>query len=106
MWCILTHFVNFCCIRYAIYIIKTEQSNIVEIDFWFPSFVLHSLSNQHGLEAAVDATALTAEFLNKSMRPVKVGGPNLQGDKVCKAFLELADAMAVMSDANGKMTCA
>lgn len=55
-----------------------------------------------GLEAAVEATA---EFLNKAVKPVLVGGPKLRVAKACDAFVELADAcgyaLAVMPSAKG-----
>ncbi|KAL5058120.1 hypothetical protein RYX36_029724 [Vicia faba] len=47
------------------------------------------LSNQIGLEAAVEAAA---EFLNKAVKPVLVGGPKLRVAKASDAFVELADA--------------
>ncbi|WRX23528.1 Thiamine pyrophosphate enzyme [Theobroma cacao] len=57
---------------------------------------------QMGLEAAVEATA---EFLNKAVKPVLVGGPKLRVAKACEAFVELADAsgyaLAVMPSAKG-----
>ncbi|KAJ0088340.1 hypothetical protein Patl1_31380 [Pistacia atlantica] len=60
------------------------------------------LSNQMGLEAAVDAAA---EFLNKTVKPVLVGGPKLRVAKACDAFVELSDAcgypLAVMPSAKG-----
>ncbi|KAG8377048.1 hypothetical protein BUALT_Bualt09G0127500 [Buddleja alternifolia] len=60
------------------------------------------LSNQMGLEAAVEATA---EFLNKAVKPVMVGGPKLRVAKACNAFVELADAsgyvLAAMPSAKG-----
>lgn len=62
----------------------------------------HRSSNKLGLEAAVDA-AVT--FLNKSVKPVMIGGPKLRVAKACSAFVELADAcgyaMAVMPSAKG-----
>lgn len=55
-----------------------------------------------GLEAAVEATA---EFLNKAVKPVLVGGPKLRVAKAGEAFVELADAcgypVAVMPSAKG-----
>lgn len=55
-----------------------------------------------GLECAVEATA---EFLNKAVKPVLVGGPKLRVAKAGKAFVELADAcgypVAVMPSAKG-----
>ncbi|XP_017976156.1 PREDICTED: pyruvate decarboxylase 1 [Theobroma cacao] len=60
------------------------------------------LSNKMGLEAAVEATA---EFLNKAVKPVLVGGPKLRVAKACEAFVNLADAsgyaLAVMPSAKG-----
>ncbi|CAK9143864.1 unnamed protein product [Ilex paraguariensis] len=60
------------------------------------------LSNPMGLEAAVEAAA---EFLNKAVKPVMVGGPKLRVAKASEAFLELADAsgyaLAVMPSAKG-----
>lgn len=55
-----------------------------------------------GLQAAVEAAA---EFLNKAVKPVLVGGPKLRVSKASKAFSELADAcgypLAVMPSAKG-----
>ncbi|XP_010264586.1 PREDICTED: pyruvate decarboxylase 2 [Nelumbo nucifera] len=60
------------------------------------------LSNQMGLEAAVEAAV---EFLDKAVKPVMVGGPKLRVAKASKAFVELADAsgyaVAVMPSAKG-----
>ncbi|KAI6698486.1 hypothetical protein NL676_018605 [Syzygium grande] len=60
------------------------------------------LTNPMGLEAAVEAAA---EFLNKAVKPVMVGGPKLRVAKACDAFVELADASgyarAVMPSAKG-----
>ncbi|XP_057512818.1 pyruvate decarboxylase 1 [Actinidia eriantha] len=60
------------------------------------------LSNHMGLEAAVEAAA---EFLNKAVKPVMVGGPKLRVAKASEAFVELADAcgyaLAVMPSAKG-----
>ncbi|XP_042419012.1 pyruvate decarboxylase 1 [Zingiber officinale] len=60
------------------------------------------LSNQMGLEAAVEATAA---FLNKAVKPVLVGGPKIRVAKAGKAFVELADAcgypIAAMPSAKG-----
>ncbi|CAN6467381.1 unnamed protein product [Victoria cruziana] len=59
-------------------------------------------SNQKGLEAAVEAAA---EFLNKAVKPVMVGGPKLRVSKAGEAFVELANscgyAVAVMPSAKG-----
>ncbi|KAF2305224.1 hypothetical protein GH714_003162 [Hevea brasiliensis] len=55
-----------------------------------PFLLAPNVSNQLGLEAAVEATA---EFLNKAVKPVIVGGPKLRVAKAQEAFLELADAM-------------
>lgn len=55
-----------------------------------------------GLEAAVEAAA---EFLNKAVKPVMVGGPKLRVANATDAFVELADAcgypVAVMPSAKG-----
>ncbi|CAK9172019.1 unnamed protein product [Ilex paraguariensis] len=60
------------------------------------------MSNQMGLEAAVEAAV---EFLNKAVKPVMVGGPKLRVAKAGEAFFELADAcgyaLAVMPSAKG-----
>lgn len=60
------------------------------------------MSNQLGLEAAVEATA---QFLNKAVKPVIVGGPKLRFGKAQQAFLEFANAsgypIAVMPSAKG-----
>ncbi|GFQ07287.1 pyruvate decarboxylase 1 [Phtheirospermum japonicum] len=60
------------------------------------------LSNQMGLEAAVEAAVA---FLNKAVKPVMVGGPKLRVAKACNAIVELADAsgyaLAVMPSAKG-----
>ncbi|XP_021891013.1 pyruvate decarboxylase 2 [Carica papaya] len=67
-----------------------------------PFFLSPRLSNHLGLEAAVEATA---EFLNKAVKPVLVGGPKLRVAKAGDAFVELADAsgyaVAVMPSAKG-----
>lgn len=67
-----------------------------------PYFLAPQLSNQLGLEAAVEATA---EFLNKAVKPVIIGGPKLRVAKAQKAFVELADAcgypVAVMPSGKG-----
>lgn len=55
-----------------------------------------------GLQAAVEATA---QFLNKAVKPVLVGGPKIRVAQAAKAFVELADAcgypIAVMPSAKG-----
>lgn len=60
------------------------------------------LSNPIGLLAAVEAAA---DFLNKAVKPVMVGGPKLRVAKACNSFVELADAsgyaLAVMPSAKG-----
>ncbi|KAJ8533090.1 hypothetical protein K7X08_015979 [Anisodus acutangulus] len=66
-------------------------------------FVLYPrLSNMMGLEAAVEAAA---EFLNKAVKPVLVGGQKMRVAKACDAFVELADgcgyAVSVMPAAKG-----
>ncbi|KAK1268687.1 Pyruvate decarboxylase 1 [Acorus gramineus] len=54
-----------------------------------PYFLAPTLSNRAGLEAAVDAAA---EFLNKAVKPVIIGGPRLRVSKAQEAFVALADA--------------
>ncbi|XP_009352809.1 pyruvate decarboxylase 1 [Pyrus x bretschneideri] len=54
-----------------------------------PFFLAPKVSNQCGLEAAVEATAA---FLNKAVKPVIVGGPKLRVAKAQQAFMEFADA--------------
>jgi pyruvate decarboxylase len=55
-----------------------------------------------GLEAAGEAAA---EFLNKAVKPVLVGGPKLRSAHAGEAFVELADAsgyaLAIMPSAKG-----
>ena len=55
-----------------------------------------------GLHAAVEAAA---EFLNKAVKPVLVGGPKLRVAKASDAFVDLADAsgfaLSVMPSAKG-----
>ncbi|PNT39702.1 hypothetical protein POPTR_004G054100v4 [Populus trichocarpa] len=67
-----------------------------------PFFLAPKVSNYLGLEAAVEATA---EFLNKAVKPVIIGGPKLRVAKAQKAFIELADAsgypIAVMPSGKG-----
>ncbi|GMI96427.1 pyruvate decarboxylase-2 [Hibiscus trionum] len=67
-----------------------------------PFSLAPKLSNKMGLKAAVEAAA---EFLNKAVKPVIVGGPKLRVAKACEAFVELADAsgyaVAVMPSAKG-----
>ncbi|EPS58298.1 pyruvate decarboxylase, partial [Genlisea aurea] len=62
------------------------------------------LSNPAGLEAAVEAAA---EFLNKAVKPVMVGGPKLRVAKAGEALLDLANssgyAIAVMPSAKGQV---
>ncbi|KAH7518672.1 hypothetical protein FEM48_Zijuj09G0195800 [Ziziphus jujuba var. spinosa] len=53
-----------------------------------PLFLTPKLSNQMALEIAVEATA---EFLDKAVKPVLVGGPKLSVAKASKAFTELAN---------------
>nr|GMD40064.1 Thiamine pyrophosphate enzyme, C-terminal TPP-binding [Ipomoea batatas] len=59
------------------------------------------LSNQMGLEAAVEAAA---EFLNKAVKPVLVGGPKMRVAKACKAFVELADSCGYATDGSFQVT--
>ncbi|CAN6553164.1 unnamed protein product [Malus baccata var. baccata] len=54
-----------------------------------PFFLAPKVSNQCGLDAAVEATAA---FLNKAVKPVIVGGPKLRVAKAQQAFMEFADA--------------
>lgn len=60
------------------------------------------LSNKANLEYAV---AAAAEFLNKAVKPVMVGGPKIRAAKAKKAFAAIADAsgypFAVMPSAKG-----
>ncbi|KAL5575289.1 hypothetical protein UlMin_016988 [Ulmus minor] len=67
-----------------------------------PFFIAPKVSNLIGLEAAVDAAA---EFLNKAVKVVIVGGPKLRVAKAQKAFIELVDAggypVAVMPSGKG-----
>ncbi|KAJ6742317.1 PYRUVATE DECARBOXYLASE [Salix viminalis] len=60
------------------------------------------LSNELGLEAAAEAAA---EFLNKAVKPVLVGGPKLRAARASEAFVGLADAcgyaLALMPSAKG-----
>ncbi|KAI8557048.1 hypothetical protein RHMOL_Rhmol05G0303900 [Rhododendron molle] len=67
-----------------------------------PFSISPRLSNHMGLEAAVE---VAAEFLNKAVKPVLVGGPKLRVAKACGAFVELADtcgyALATMPSAKG-----
>lgn len=67
-----------------------------------PYAIAQRLSNAKSLEAAVD---MAAEFLNKAVKPVLVGGPKMRVAKAESAFLELADAsgyaVAIMPSAKG-----
>lgn len=67
-----------------------------------PFSLAPNISNPMGLEAAVQATA---DFLNKAVKPVIVGGPKLRAAKAQKAFMELADAagypIAIMPSGKG-----
>ncbi|ONK69178.1 uncharacterized protein A4U43_C05F20150 [Asparagus officinalis] len=67
-----------------------------------PFFLSPKVSNQMGLEAAVEAAA---EFLNKAVKPVLVGGPKLRVAKAQQAFVDLADAsgypLAIMPSGKG-----
>ncbi|XP_048337005.2 pyruvate decarboxylase 1 [Ziziphus jujuba] len=67
-----------------------------------PFFLTPKLTNQMGLEIAVEATA---EFLNRAVKPVLVGGPKLRVAKASEAFIELANCcgypIAVMPSAKG-----
>ncbi|XP_062231635.1 pyruvate decarboxylase 1 isoform X2 [Phragmites australis] len=67
-----------------------------------PLFISPRLSNKANLEYAVEAAA---EFLNKAVKPVMVGGPKIRVAKAMKAFASIADAsgypLAVMPSAKG-----
>ncbi|KAJ8650923.1 hypothetical protein MRB53_003946 [Persea americana] len=67
-----------------------------------PFSLAPKVTNQMGLDAAVEATA---NFLNKAVKPVLVGGPKIRVAKAGEAFVELADAsgyaIAVMPSAKG-----
>ncbi|CAO2819174.1 unnamed protein product [Amaranthus hypochondriacus] len=67
-----------------------------------PYSLTSKLSNKMGLHAAVEAAA---EFLNKAVKPVLVGGPKLRVTKASDAFVDLADAsgfaLSVMPSAKG-----
>ncbi|RLM99601.1 hypothetical protein C2845_PM06G18890 [Panicum miliaceum] len=67
-----------------------------------PLFISPRLSNKANLEYAVEAAA---EFLNKAVKPVMVGGPRIRVAKAKKAFAGIADAsgypFAVMPSAKG-----
>lgn len=67
-----------------------------------PFFLVPKVSNQMGLEAAVEAAA---EFLNKAVKPVLVGGPKLRVAKAQQAFVNLANAcgypVAIMPSGKG-----
>ncbi|KAL3717024.1 hypothetical protein ACJRO7_008581 [Eucalyptus globulus] len=67
-----------------------------------PFSISPTSSNQMVLEAAVEAAV---EFLNKAVKPVMVGGPNLRAAKACDTFVELANvcgyALAEMPSAKG-----
>lgn len=67
-----------------------------------PFFLPPIMSNQIGLEAAVDAAA---QFLNKAVKPVLIAGPKLRVAKAQQAFINLADAsgypIAVMPSGKG-----
>ncbi|CAD6271873.1 unnamed protein product [Miscanthus lutarioriparius] len=67
-----------------------------------PLFISPRLSNKANLEYAVEAAA---EFLNKAVKPVMVGGPKIRVAKAREAFAGVADAsgypFAVMPSAKG-----
>ncbi|KAJ0923564.1 putative pyruvate decarboxylase [Helianthus annuus] len=54
-----------------------------------PFSLAPKMSNKMGLEVAVEAAA---DFLNRAVKPVMVGGPKLRVSQACQAFVELADA--------------
>ncbi|XP_078166178.1 pyruvate decarboxylase 2-like [Carex rostrata] len=67
-----------------------------------PFFLTPKMSNQMGLEAAVEATLAV---LNKAVKPVMVAGPKIRVAKAKNDFVELAGAsgypVAVMPSAKG-----
>ncbi|CAL4894027.1 unnamed protein product [Urochloa decumbens] len=67
-----------------------------------PLFISPRLSNKANLEYAVEAAA---EFLNKAVKPVMVGGPKIRVAKAQKPFAAIADAsgypFAVMPSGKG-----
>ncbi|KAJ4793107.1 Pyruvate decarboxylase [Rhynchospora pubera] len=67
-----------------------------------PFFLNPRVSNQMGLEAAVEATL---QVLSKAVKPVLVGGPKIRVAKAKDAFVQLADVsgypVAVMPSAKG-----
>lgn len=67
-----------------------------------PMFISPRLSNKANLEYAVEAAA---DFLNKAVKPVMVGGPKIRVAKAREAFAAVADAsgypFAVMPAAKG-----
>ncbi|KAL6620396.1 hypothetical protein ACP70R_035535 [Stipagrostis hirtigluma subsp. patula] len=67
-----------------------------------PLFISPRLSNKANLEHAVEAAA---EFLNKAVKPVMVGGPRIRVAKAKKEFAGVADVsgypFAVMPSAKG-----
>ncbi|KAL6657253.1 hypothetical protein ACP70R_005033 [Stipagrostis hirtigluma subsp. patula] len=66
-----------------------------------PYFLAPRLSNQMGLEAAVEATVA---FLDKAVKPVMVAGPKIRVAKAGEAFVALAEASgyAVATMPSGK----
>ncbi|XP_062188134.1 pyruvate decarboxylase 2-like [Phragmites australis] len=66
-----------------------------------PYLLSPRLSNQMGLEAAVEATVA---FLDKAVKPVMVAGPKIRVAKAGEAFVELAEASgyAVATMPSGK----
>uniref|UniRef100_A0A0E0L3M9 pyruvate decarboxylase n=1 Tax=Oryza punctata TaxID=4537 RepID=A0A0E0L3M9_ORYPU len=67
-----------------------------------PLFISPRLSNKANLEYAVEAAA---DFLNKAVKPVMVGGPKIRVAKAKKAFAGIAESsgypFAVMPSAKG-----
>jgi len=63
------------------------------------------VTNQTSLEIAVEATA---KFLNKTTKPVMIGGPMMRIGKASKAFMEMADAsgyaIAMLPSAKGMVS--
>ncbi|KAF7021324.1 hypothetical protein CFC21_034298 [Triticum aestivum] len=83
--------------------LKESKPVYISISCDLPSIPHPTFSGHHmSLEAAVEAAAA---FLNKSVKPVLVGGAKMRMAKARKAFVELADAcgypFAVMPSAKG-----
>lgn len=92
------HYINSSFFVDSIFYHYFSQNNLTSSNLQFS----YRISNQLGLEAAVEATA---EFLNKAVKPVIVAGPKLRVAKSQKAFVDLANAcgfpIAIMPSAKG-----